>query len=164
MSIPPQPPTQSTQGFQPAELGGGLVIAQPLPSETPFPLRPAEFLSLCDGDSSAISSLRDIGIGALVTGVLAAASQLSNWDTAIKQNAHFLLWTIVILMVTAAALACTIIGFFVTAKMKQQSAYARQVVTIAAYFKMEDHGHALLVRLFRKKKPAPTPAQTNAAL
>jgi hypothetical protein len=141
MSTPAQPPsplssTAQPGAFQPAQLGGTLVMHTPLPDVTPYPLRPDEFRTLCDGEMSEVRSLRDTCFGACLVGLAAIASQLSTleWDSAVKQGRHPVFWTIIIFAITGTTFAVAVVTHLLTRHMRTRSAYSRQIETIKQYF------------------------------
>jgi len=137
MSTPAQPPNTQQAGFSsPLQLGGTLVMPAPMPNVIPYALRPDEFLILRDGEMSEVRSLRDIGIGALVAGVLTIATHLADldWESALKQGRHPIAWTMVLLLIPSVALCAVVIAQMVISHMHTRSAYSRQIETLEAYF------------------------------
>jgi hypothetical protein len=151
MSTPAQPPSNQAGAFQPVALGATLVMPAPLPNVTPFPLRPDEFLILRDGEMSEVRSLRDIGIGALVAGVLTIATHLANldWDSALRQGRHPMLWTVVLFLIPLVALCGVVIAQMLITHMRTRSAYSRQIETIENNLGIPPIQHGLLLPRLR---------------
>jgi hypothetical protein len=149
MSTPAQPPNNQPGTFQPVQLGGTLVMHAPLPNVTPYPLAPAEFLTLRDGEMSEPRSLRDASIGAFLVGAAAIASQHSSldWASALKEGRHPIFWTGLIYVITFTAFFTAVITHLLTRRMGTRSAYSRLIATISSYFGIVDTEHGLLARL-----------------
>lgn len=154
MSTPAQPPnTQPSNvqsgGFQPAQLGGGLVMPEPLPNVKPYPLRHEEFLTLRDGEMNEYRSLRDACFGAFLVGAAEITSHLSDpeWVAALRQGRATSLWSIVIFIITATTLILAVTTHILTRRTSDRSAYSRQIVTISRYFGIMDTEQGFLSRL-----------------
>jgi hypothetical protein len=113
-------------------------MPNPLPDVMPYPLRPDEFLTCCEGEMSGARSIRDGCIGAVVTGMVGIAGILLtiDWDAAEKQGRHPFLVTLILSTLTLSALA---VGLVENKRMKQtktKSSYSRVIQTIATYFRL----------------------------
>jgi hypothetical protein len=147
---------------QPVELGGTLVMPEPLPDIKPYLLRQEEFLTLRDGEMSSYRSIRDVCFGAFLVGAAEMASKLSSpeWSAAMKQGRPTILWTLVIFTITTTTLILTLTAHISMRRMNARSAYSRQIGTISKYFGIEDTERgrfSWLRRTFnpREKPPAP---------
>src|SRR6266852_5375310 len=91
---PPLNPT-SASGTYKVDLGGSLAM-EPQPDVTPYPLRPDQFQTICDGEMSVSRSTRDACVGAFLTGAVGIASVFLtiDWEVAFNQERLPLPWTI----------------------------------------------------------------------
>jgi hypothetical protein len=138
MTTPPQTPNTQPGGYTAGQLGGGFEMPAPLPNVTPYLLRQEDFLTLRDGEMSEYRALRDACFGAFLVGAAEIASHLSDpeWVSAFKQGRAT--WSIVIFIITATTLILTVTMHTMCRRMSNQSAYARQIHTISAYFGIKD--------------------------
>jgi hypothetical protein len=155
MGTPTQPPNVAQANFQPAVSFGGTLAGTPQPNEPFYPLRCDQFLTLRDGEMSGPRSMRDICIGAPVTGVFAIASLLAtlDWDSALKQGRHPVGWTVILGGLTLAALLTVLIAQLLMSWTRNRSAYSRVVQTIEGNLSIEPQ-RPFLFGWFSRRRPA----------
>jgi hypothetical protein len=121
----------------------------PLPNVTPYPLAPAEFLTLRDGEMSDLRSLRDTCFGAFLVGAVEITSQVSTpeWVSALKQGRPTILWTLLTFTITATTFILTVTSHIQMRRTSTRSAYSRQIATISKYFGIEDTEQGCFSRL-----------------
>ncbi|HEU0048471.1 MAG TPA: DUF3395 domain-containing protein [Nitrososphaera sp.] len=121
------------QGYQASSL-----VVSPRPNEFGFAMREDEFQILCDAELGNARSSRDLCIGSLVgavvglIGVLATTDWGTIWQP--EKRGTFLFWLALLFLIVASSTTGAIIFHLRLRKTRTDSAYARLINKISAWF------------------------------
>jgi hypothetical protein len=113
-------------------------VVTPLPAECAYPLKNADFLTLCEGTSGSERAGRDLHLGFFVSAIVGVSGLVASvdWPTAIAQKRWTPVGCVVILVIIAAASAC---GCFLHWKRlrREDTTFTRLKKTISDFFQAQ---------------------------